>query len=142
MSWNYRIIRRKHKIKNPFKNGPKDVFEYTYNIHEVYYDVNGYAGAMTEEPVGPFGSDVNDLVESYKRMGDALNKPILDWDNIPEPGYNAKNDEPVKTVPDVKLHPYTPTKVEVEELYDGFEKARIKSEREFNKRLKKLKKKS
>ncbi len=65
---------------------------YTYAIHEAYYDKNGHVGAITKDPVEPFGENIEELRHSWVMMAEAFGQPILDYDNIPEPGYERKED--------------------------------------------------
>jgi hypothetical protein len=86
--WNYRIVRKKNTYIDP-KN-EKERVDYTYSIHEAYYDENGYVGAITREPVEPFGDTVEELRHSLIMMAEAFGQPVLDYNNIPEPGYDRK----------------------------------------------------
>ena len=45
----------------------KERVDYTYAIHEAYYDENGHVGAITQEPVEPFGENVEELRHSDLR---------------------------------------------------------------------------
>lgn len=76
--------------------------DYTYAIHEAYYDENGHVGAITQEPVEPFGENVEELRHSWVMMAEAFGKPILGYENIPEPGYERRED-PIGPVLDEKL---------------------------------------
>lgn len=86
--WNYRVVRKKNTYIDP-ANKKKRV-DYTYAIHEAYYDENGFVGAITQDPVEPFGENIEELRHSWVMMGEAFGQPILDYDNIPEPGYDRK----------------------------------------------------
>jgi hypothetical protein len=88
--WNYRVVRKKNTYIDP-KN-EKERVDYTYSIHEAYYDENGYVGAITREPVEPFGDTVEELRHSWIMMAEAFGQPVLDYNNIPEPGYDRKKD--------------------------------------------------
>jgi len=88
--WNYRVVRKKHTWNDPTQNTERE--DYSYAIHEAYYDDNGYVGAITQEPVAPYGDTVEELRHSWVMMVEAFGQPILDYENIPEPGYNRKND--------------------------------------------------
>ena len=57
--WNYRVVRKKNTYIDPANK--KERVDYTYAIHEAYYDENGHVGAITQEPVEPFGEDVEEL---------------------------------------------------------------------------------
>ncbi len=82
--WNYRVVRKKHVYVHP--TDKKERVDYTYGIHEAYYDDNGHVGAITQDPVEPFGENIEELRHSWVMMAEAFGKPILDHDNIPEPG--------------------------------------------------------
>lgn len=78
MVWNHRVVRR------DFGGG-----EVHYSIHEVYYDEpNGPPRSCTMEPVAPYAESVekNDEDQGLRwvleRMLAALDKPVLDWDEI------------------------------------------------------------
>lgn len=68
MSWNYRVLRKGYIG-----------LEYTYAIHEVYYDENGKPVMCTENPVCPMGENPIELKEDLDRYRQALGKPILDY---------------------------------------------------------------
>lgn len=88
--WNYRIVRKRNTWIDP--KDKKERVGYSYGIHEAYYDKNGYVGAITHEPVAPFGENVEELRHAWVMMAEAFGQPILDYDNIPEPGYDGKED--------------------------------------------------
>ena len=94
--WNYRVVRKKHTWNDPTQNTERE--DYSYAIHEAYYDDNGYVGAITQEPVAPYGDTVEELRHSWVMMVEAFGQPILDYENIPEPGYNRK-DDPLGSLP-------------------------------------------
>ena len=94
-TWNYRIVRKKVE-DNP------EVFR--YGIHEAYYDKNGKISAITEEPedVVSFTGDIEPdglktheevLKEILRLMLLACDKPMLDWDKIPEEGAKGLGEE-------------------------------------------------
>jgi len=98
--WNYRVVRKRN-----VGAGATDKDErarYTYAIHEAYYDNNGHVGAITQDPVKPFGENIEELRHSWVMMAEAFGLPILDFDNIPEPGYERKED-PMASVLDERL---------------------------------------
>ena len=88
--WNYRVIRKKHICMHATQT--KERVDYTYGIHEAFYDENWYVGSITENPVEPFGENMEDLRHSWVMMAEAFGQPVLDYDNIPEPGYDRKRD--------------------------------------------------
>jgi len=98
--WNYRVVRKKNTYIDPANK--KERVDYTYAIHEAYYDENGHVGAITQEPVEPFGENVEELRHSWVMMAEAFGQPVLDYGNIPEPGYDRKKD-PIGSVLDERL---------------------------------------
>lgn len=67
MSWNYRIM--KHEVRE----------QVYYAIHEVYYDTDGKLG-YTAAPIDLTGDNLAELESSYKMIGEAFNKPILNYE--------------------------------------------------------------
>jgi hypothetical protein len=88
--WNYRVVRRKY-IRVDSTDKKKKV-DYTYAIHEAFYDKKGHVGAITKDPVEPFGENIEELRHSWVTMAEAFGQPILDYDKVPEPGYKRKED--------------------------------------------------
>ena len=86
--WNYRVIRKKHVCMHATQT--RERVDYTDGIHEAFYDENGYVGSITQNPVEPFGENMEDLRHSWVMMAEAFGQPVLDYDNIPEPGYDKK----------------------------------------------------
>jgi hypothetical protein len=86
--WNYRVVRK----RNVSPDTKDERVNYTYAIHEAYYDDNGYVGAITQDPIEPFGEDIEELRHVWVMMAEAFGLPILDFENIPEPGYERKKD--------------------------------------------------
>jgi len=70
----------------------KDQDETTFGIYEVFYDDQGRAWAVTENPVEVSGDSVDDLAKTLKWMKAALSKKVLDYDKIPEKGANKLDD--------------------------------------------------
>ena len=93
--WNYRVVRKKTIYIGP--TDKKERVDYTYAIHEAYYDKNGHVGAITQDPVEPFGGNIEELRHSWVMMAEAFGQPILDYDNIPEPGYD-RTEDPIGSV--------------------------------------------
>lgn len=100
--WNYRIIRKKQK-NNTY---------YSYGIHEVFYDENGFAGLVTTEPIDICDNDISHIRDKWIMMAEAFGQKILDFDIIPEPEYNgcydascecSKDDEKYKYEPDYEF---------------------------------------
>jgi hypothetical protein len=88
--WNYRVVRKKHIWVD--STDKKERVDYTYAIHEAYYDKKGHVGAITNDPVEPSGENIEELRHSWVMMAEAFGQPILDYGNIPEPGYERKED--------------------------------------------------
>lgn len=88
--WNYRVVRKKQTWVDP--TSKQESLHYSYAIHEAYYDRQGYVGAITREPVEPYGETIEELRHAWVMMAEAFGQPILDYDMIPEPGYNREED--------------------------------------------------
>lgn len=73
--WNYRVVR-----KNLAEG------ETSLAIYEAYYDSNGLIWAVTENPSKPYGDDINELSDDLFGMLKALERPVLDYDSLPEKG--------------------------------------------------------
>lgn len=74
MSWNYRVMKRTYKGMN--------YEEDAYDIYEVYYNDNGEVKNWSESPTYPHGETLEELKEDIKRYEEALNKPVLDYDEL------------------------------------------------------------
>jgi hypothetical protein len=126
--WNYRVIRKRNVYIDP--TDQKERVNYTYAIHEAYYDKNGHVGAITQDPVEPFGENIEELRHSWVMMAEAFGQPILDYDNIPEPGYERKED-PIGSELDERLKefeagnkkgvPWENVKAKLEEKWGPFD---------------------
>jgi hypothetical protein len=57
--WNYRVVRKKNANADAIDQ--KERVRHTYAIHEAYYDKNGHVGAITQDPVEPFGGGKGDV---------------------------------------------------------------------------------
>ena len=66
--WNYRVIRKRNVYIDP--TDQKERVSYTYAIHEAYYDKNGHVGAITQDPVEPFGENIEELRHSWVMMAE------------------------------------------------------------------------
>lgn len=73
MSWNYRVI------KHTYKDYPEDTI---LCIHEVYYDENANITAFSENPVYPRGETTEELSKDLENYKKALNKPVLDLEEL------------------------------------------------------------
>jgi hypothetical protein len=114
--WNYRVVRRKNV--NTDAKDKKERPDYTYAIHEAYYDHGGHVGAITQDPIEPFGENIEELRHAWVMMAEAFGRPILDFDNIPEPGYERLNEmESGK----VKGIPFEKVKKDLEGKFGAFD---------------------
>jgi hypothetical protein len=98
--WNYRVVRKRHIYVDP--DGNKEKVSYTYAIHEAHYDKNGHVGAITQDPIEPFGDNIEELRHAWVMMAEAFGLPILDYDDLPEPGYDRRED-PIASTLDERL---------------------------------------
>ncbi|OPY68010.1 MAG: hypothetical protein A4E57_01998 [Syntrophorhabdaceae bacterium PtaU1.Bin034] len=122
--WNYRVVRKR------YVNPGTERERYTYAIHEAYYDNNGHVGAVTRDPVEPYGENIEELRHSWIMMAEAFGLPILDFGSIPEPGYERKED-PMASILDkrikeietgeVKGIPFEQVKKDLEEKFGFFD---------------------
>lgn len=71
MTWNYRIVHKK-----------TDEYE-EWAIHEVYYTADGEPYAVTVNPIAPLGETFDEFVDDMSHYFVALNKPVLEYDDIP-----------------------------------------------------------
>lgn len=65
-TWNYRVMRHKHKG------------EVGYAIHEVFYKEDGYVAGWSADAVDPYGDTVVELAEVLQMMMRATTEPVLD----------------------------------------------------------------
>lgn len=73
--WNYRVIRK--KIGG----------QYSFGIHEVFYDDKRRAWSCTQDPVAAGGDSKKDVLVSLRMMLlDAIISPTMDFNKIPERG--------------------------------------------------------
>jgi putative addiction module component (TIGR02574 family) len=122
------VVRKKTVYQD--SSSKKERINYTYAIHEAYYDKNGFAGAITTDPVEPFGETIEELRHSWVMMAEAFGKPILDYDKIPEPGYERRED-PVASELDKRVKdfesdktkgiPWEQVKKDLEEKFGPFD---------------------
>jgi hypothetical protein len=56
--------------------------EVWYGIHEVYYSEDGRPIACSEEAVRPYGESPEELRNDVRHFSEALEKPVLDYDDI------------------------------------------------------------
>lgn len=135
--WNYRVARKRHVRTDP-KNNTERV-EYTYAIHEAYYDNNGYVEAITQDPIEPSGESMEELRHSWVMMAEAFGQPILDYDTIPELGYKREEesvgsvlDERMQNLEDgtVRTVPMDEVERDIEEMLGPFDEEEYRKQRE------------
>lgn len=68
MSWNYRVIRKRHTETDTV----------TYHIHEVYYGEDQEIERWTSDPVEPLGESAAELREDIRYFLLAFRLPILE----------------------------------------------------------------
>ena len=102
MTWNYRIIRKCGLRDSDGKriDEDDDLRNVWYAIHEVYYDENDKPFMCSMEPEYPCGETVDELIWSFSHFIEAFNKPILDYDEIPEEGAHDEIAETMKELQD------------------------------------------
>lgn len=77
MSWNYRVWRQTH-----YWNGEEEV---EFSIRETYYNVPNNdmtIWAVQQNPSPVTGDYPGNLIWNLDKMKEALDKPILDYDNF------------------------------------------------------------
>jgi hypothetical protein len=74
--WNHRVVRRVYKTTN--------YEEESFAIHEAYYDDDGNVTRITQDPVDPHGSSMEDLRWSLNKMRECLEYPVLDYETMKE----------------------------------------------------------
>jgi imidazoleglycerol phosphate synthase glutamine amidotransferase subunit HisH len=79
MSWNYVVVRKQSKELE--EDDPR---QYSYYIHEAYYNTDGSLKFMTESEVEPWGDTFEDLKENMSMMTEAFDRPVVDWDDYEE----------------------------------------------------------
>jgi hypothetical protein len=94
MSWDYRVVRRTYRKEDG------EVLDVSYFIVEAFYDENDKVFMITQEPEGPFGDNISELMNCWVMLAEAFNKPILDWDNIPEEGAHNEIEERIEELQD------------------------------------------
>ena len=89
MSWNYRVIRKRHTKADTV----------TYYIHEVYYGEDQEIERWTRDPVEPLGETATELREDIRYFLQAFRFPILEEKAtadgptlVPDDSENAIND--------------------------------------------------
>lgn len=75
--WNYRVCAKTHATNVPGMDP-----EVEYSIHEVYYDEAGNISGWTADPVTVGASSLKDLRDVLNLIAGALNKPVIDLDEM------------------------------------------------------------
>ncbi len=88
MHWNYRIARKRNE--RIYKDKVK--VHYDYFLVEAYCDKNGKVGMISVDPTSIYGENVEQLADGFDKAKAAFYAPILDYDNIPESGYQESED--------------------------------------------------
>jgi len=74
MHWNYRIIKTSYKTKD---SKGKNIKEYEYGIHEVFYNSKNKPNAYTADMVYPYGETLEEFKKMLGYYVRALKKPVL-----------------------------------------------------------------
>lgn len=86
--WNYRIVRHTRTVGK----GDESWKNVSYSIHEAFYTTDGLVGSITTDPICISGDNLAELRDCYALIIEAFSRPVLDYDNIPEPGYDETKD--------------------------------------------------
>ena len=70
MSWDYRVFKK--KIGNGF----------VYEVHEVYYNLDGTIRSWTENPINPAGGTSEELKKDFAQQLLAFDSSVLDYDAL------------------------------------------------------------
>ena len=95
MSWNYRMATKVYSYKKKFKGKNEKLADNPdtrlFSIVEVYYDNKGIPNGYTEPNPLSNWEELSDLMGTYKLIGEALDKPIIDLDNFPNEWIEPKD---------------------------------------------------
>ena len=88
--WNHRVVRSRHDLVTV---NDTELFEYQYDIREVFYNAKGEICGMTQNAIWPSGETVEELTETLQRMLRACEQDVLieeevvygDWGETEEP---------------------------------------------------------
>ena len=72
MTWNYRLV----------KKIIPDSEHFTYGIHEVYYNDDGTAWGVTEDPVDMSADHLNELKIQWDMLIEAFGRPVIEYDEF------------------------------------------------------------
>jgi len=80
MTWNYRVFRKRTRIKqmNPLE---PDHYEDSYHIHSVHYNKNGEICDTSADPMAAHGYTEKDLLGDLNMMTKAFEKSPLNWED-------------------------------------------------------------
>jgi len=89
--WDYRVVKSYEylEIEGDSEYPEKDPTP-VYSIREVYYDKEGLIQFWSAEQCGPYGTSFEEFYEDMGNMWDALDKPILNEEELMEQ-YETKN---------------------------------------------------
>ncbi|MHA2065490.1 MAG: hypothetical protein ACXABY_14040 [Candidatus Thorarchaeota archaeon] len=76
--WNYRVVKREWP----------ELGEISFSIHEVYYE-DGEIICWGPEAEGCKGDDLESLKDDIKWHMKALEKPVLNWEDMPGEGLDG-----------------------------------------------------
>jgi len=71
-TWNHRVVRKVHSDHND-----------SYKVHEVYYYPGDTVHDFNDRAEGPYGDTLEELKRVLTCMLCALDKPVLDWEDLP-----------------------------------------------------------
>lgn len=98
-SWNYRIVRK----KTAWTAEDGTVREHiSYGIHEAFYDDTGKVSMITENPIDLSCESLSGLQSTWNMPLEAFGQPILDFDKIPEEGYDPETDPIARGLQDIE----------------------------------------
>lgn len=83
--WDYRIV---HHTKPDGAGGQADVYE----VHEVYYSTDGTVSMWSEDAMKPYGESLDWLKNDLQWMTQALDKPVLERDDLPTASTSSETD--------------------------------------------------
>jgi hypothetical protein len=80
VSWNYRVCKSRFDKFDPKLHSPED--EFSFSIHEVYYNDKGEITFTSVDEMSPHGTSADELKSDMTLMMRAFDKDVLDLDNI------------------------------------------------------------
>lgn len=82
MHWNYRVIRKQYPLAKSLCPPGEEAFEYSFSIHEVYYNEDGTITGVSVDGMAAAGDTEVELREAYVQMAEAFNAPTLIYEEI------------------------------------------------------------